>query len=148
MINANEIKVNNWFHHNVSFWSYRNEDGVISNHGKFAEDCFQWNESDWYALGECTLSLEAVEPILLTEEWLLKSGFELFSFAGKVDRAEFSKIIGKEIAIFDIVLRAGDWWHSKIYGYCLGYKPIKYVHELQNLYFALTGSEIIFSNKP
>jgi hypothetical protein len=74
-----------------------------------------------------------IEPIPLTEEWLFKLGFE-------TDHIE--------------------WWNGII---CLGIfkdgiyylptdqisfrigKEIEYVHQLQNLYFALTGEELILN---
>jgi hypothetical protein len=39
-------------------------------------DNFQWESRDWYALGECTLSLDAVEPIEITDEWLIAFAFK------------------------------------------------------------------------
>lgn len=65
-----------------------------------------------------------IEPIQLTEEWLVKFGF---------DKA------------------VNGWWSSdEIFSYRDGYfgfgvdrhTKIQYVHELQNLYFALTGEEL------
>jgi len=73
----NELRIGNWVYHNPNIWSYRNDDGVISNYGEFNSDCFQWEESDWYAIGECTLDFEkCIKPIQLTEEWLVKFGFK------------------------------------------------------------------------
>jgi hypothetical protein len=130
---ANELRIGSWVYHNPLAWSYRNDDGVISNYVKFMEDCFQWEESDWYAMGECTLSLDAIEPISLTEEWLLKFGFTK-SFA---------------VTNFAIQIEAGvlDLTPSENVGYHVYIDDnwictIESVHELQNLYFALTGQEL------
>lgn len=68
-----------------------------------------------------------VEPILLTEEWLLKFGFE------KDDT------IWIKHPIYGLLEKNGRFFielgeTGGIY--------IKYVHQLQNLYFALTGEEL------
>jgi len=91
--------------------------------------CDCWDTSDWYALLECTLFLENIEPIPLTEEWLLKFGFEIKQgrfgneYWGKINL--YTSSDKKIVFCFD--------------GYLKG---IKYVHQLQNLYFALTGNEL------
>jgi hypothetical protein len=76
-----------------------------------------------------------VEPIPLTEEWLLKFGFEI-----KLDNFNWNAAIGvNEIGDFKLSLRHTDdfgWFYKSR---CT---PIKYVHQLQNLYFALTGEEL------
>ena len=72
MIQENEIRVGNWFQHD-NVWSYRNEmQGDVFN--------FKWEARDWYALGECTLDLEFINPIPLTPEILVKCGFEKMEF--------------------------------------------------------------------
>lgn len=78
-------------------------------------------------------SVDKIQPIPLTEEWLLKFGFNV--------EAEFNS--------------KDYWYHDKMrtfkgsrfyiylpYGIYDGMAPCKYVHQLQNLYFALTGSEL------
>lgn len=72
-------------------------------------------------------------PIPLTEEWLLKFGFEKFT----------TKDVYPTFAnnIFN--------WNNGIL-YLIGYgfmNHCKYVHQLQNLYFALTGEELISEPK-
>jgi hypothetical protein len=71
---------------------------------------------------------EHLKPILLTEEWLLKFGFEQ-------GRNEWSKD-GECFEWFSdgYYFTAGD-------GCKIGL-VIKYVHQLQNIYFALTGEEL------
>lgn len=74
---------------------------------------------------------ETYKPIQLNEEWLLKFGFE------------------KEYGAFK--LKGLKCWLTKytsepnLYSVNVGnikLSTLKYVHELQNLYFALTGSEL------
>ena len=74
-----------------------------------------------------------LRPIPLTEEWLLKFGFNKF---------QNRKIwIRKRVRVY---------LHSKD-GFCYGLSSsrtkIKYVHQLQNLYFALTGNELEIKEK-
>ena len=79
---------------------------------------------------------EETEPIPLTEEWLLKFGFY---FDLKTDYDGYWKKYkeGFEIRIY----KFEDYFE---YGWQLGHDPIKikYVHQLQNLYFSLTGEEL------
>ena len=70
---------------------------------------------------------EDLEPIPLTEEWLLRLGFE------STNTYYFSKCnlhLQGDIRGFHLVI-------SRIDGI-----KVKYVHQLQNLYFALTGEEL------
>ena len=78
-----------------------------------------------------------IEPIPLTEEWLLKFGFQK-----RADGMSVDWHIGiNEIThdwLFDI-----KWIDGFEYPfYRNGRHVIKYVHQLQNLYFALTGEEL------
>lgn len=68
------------------------------------------------------------EPIQLTDEWLLKFGFEK-------DGTWFTKS-GFGISIDNLK------WQMK--GYIATFDKCLYVHQLQNLYFALTGKELTF----
>lgn len=69
-----------------------------------------------------------LKPIPLTEEWLVKFGFEMHENAPWV--------LQKQPLMCNIGNRFT--WHYKT----LSIKDIKYVHQLQNLYFALTGEEL------
>ena len=74
------------------------------------------------------------EPVVLTEE-LLKFEFDSlgsFGYARGDFKLEFTKNIITTQDCFFIM-----WIGSRII-------RIKYVHQLQNLYFALTGSELTF----
>ena len=81
----------------------------------------------------------AGRPIYLTEEWLIKFGF------GKHSR-ENSTIINYSIVkdnwdyftVFAIDIKKGLGFAGCKY-------KVKYVHQLQNLYFALTGEELTFT---
>lgn len=74
------------------------------------------------------------EPISLTEEWLLKFGAE--------------KLTSRTFRIFNYVLVYHDGEEYYQIGIQFPNSPIihlaniKFVHQLQNLYFALTGEEL------
>ena len=86
-----------------------------------------------------------IHPIPLTEEWLLKFGFEkdrimsYFKDCGeykmKISINSFSGTIEED----------SSWFISILTGY--GSQPVtlvkQYVHQLQNLYFALAGEELV-----
>ena len=92
--------------------------------------------------------LDEIKPIPLTEEWLLRFRFKkrsetneddddfvwIYELAVKINNIEIS--FGKYKDELQTFLWSGD---------CLYH--IKYVHQLQNLYFALTGEEITFKTK-
>lgn len=81
------------------------------------------------------------QPIPLTEDWLVRFGFEK-------EYSDYYLLIGKARIIFkyygglahqlDIIQ---DGRHISMHIGCT-----KYVHELQNLYFALTGKELALKN--
>jgi hypothetical protein len=93
------------------------------------------------------VSDEDIKPIKITEEWLLKFGFK------KTDNKYMDNYI--------IPISTG-YWHSVNYdnedcewyynndysdASCYYVASIKYVHQLQNLYFALTRKELTFKSE-
>ena len=76
--------------------------------------------------------LYEVEPIPLTEEWLLKAGFKNSTVNNKLFIA-----YGFALYIDD----DNDVGVMK-FGIDVYLCHIKYIHQLQNLYFALTGEEL------
>ena len=76
-----------------------------------------------------------VKPIPLTEEWLLKFGFEEYEFEDEI----FGYVLNDfgYVNEFQFMIRIFIDFEG-----ILIQKPIKYVHQLQNLYFALTGEEL------
>ena len=69
--------------------------------------------------------MEYIKPIPLTEEWLGKCDFKFKEF-GLYNFSISNRIVSKRIFFM-------------IDGYA---KQIYYLHQLQNLYFALTGTEL------
>lgn len=67
------------------------------------------------------------KPIPLTEEWLVK-----FCFNGLAHNGDH---------LFELIYNDSIGYRFSIEGQ-YGYPEIKYVHSLQNLYFASTGKEL------
>jgi hypothetical protein len=117
MLKANELRVGNFVLHK----DYKN--------------FIKFDEANWYRIGECIEFLEDFEPIPLTEDWLVKF-FNITRRNGNVWLFDFSENFtcmwdGERILIEE---------------YSEGEYPlnhIKHVHQLQNLYFALTGEELV-----
>ena len=76
-------------------------------------------------------SIIKVEKIKLTEEWLLKFGFE---YTYEIEDAfPFYRLAR---------FMCNEQLQPTDAGFKIAYIDIKYVHQLQNLYFALTGMEL------
>jgi hypothetical protein len=77
------------------------------------------------------------QPIPLTEEWLKKLGFKLV-FAGQGDGYIYE--YGELCKTLTIHSRDRNKFLYSTFNSCE--KHIQYVHQLQNLYFALTNEEL------
>ena len=91
----------------------------------------------WAFYRKGSAKAKEVDPIPLTEEWLLKFGFRI---EGDWTQIDFNprmgiRFYGGNSAECDIIQD----------GKFIGFKNshIQYVHQLQNLYFALTNTELI-----
>jgi len=97
-----------------------------------SEDVIVW---DGFARWRQSKLIDGFEPIPLSEEWLLKMGFESVAFkqtnsvfytVGDIDIFHY---LDTNVFKFDmIILNEGI--------------ELKHVHELQNLYFAITNKEL------
>lgn len=83
--------------------------------------------------------LDFIKPIPLTEEWLLKFGFDKWNdycyCNSKIAVEGLFKKFNESICL----LRCGNDDYVEL-------TEIKYVNQLQNLYFALTGEELEINN--
>ena len=70
------------------------------------------------------------KPIPLTEEWLIKCGFKFQNILKKAYQRNL--YLYKGFGIYEV--KPKEFFYKEI--------QIKYVHQLQNLYFALTGDEL------
>ena len=127
---VSELRIGNWCTHPASVWSHRTES---QGYGHIE---FQWEEKDWLGLAECTMSIEDVEPIPLTEEWLKRLGFEIKKGAWGTS-AEIR--IGR---VRYVLYQNGNVWSiNPTDGFRVDFK---YIHTVQNHYFALTGGELTY----
>ena len=86
--------------------------------------------------GYSTISINELKPIPLTEEWLLRFGF--VKIRGLHLCKGYSLNSGEYLVYIDdrgVYLKT----NKNIF--------IKYVHQLQNLYFALTGEELTLKSE-
>jgi len=86
---------------------------------------------------------ECFEPIPLTEEWLVKFGFEWSCEYHERNPMEIDIDLHNSFTIYppfeykkywyvSVTMPSGGTWEI----------DVKYIHQLQNLYFALTGEEL------
>lgn len=111
---ANELRMGNWVQ--VEYDGILQEPEQVWKVTISSRDNYH-TVNDW--------KIEALRPIPLTEEWLERFGFKKFK-----NHNDWSK--------------RGVIIHGRKRGFVLrrSVPVIKYVHQLQNLYFALTGEEL------
>jgi hypothetical protein len=89
-----------------------------------------------------TFTLDYIEPIPFTEEWLLTFGFEKEDkYVIIDDKCHDYRVYNLSNLWYNTARKL--WWynHEKLID-----AKIDYVHQLQNLYFALTNEELICDN--
>jgi hypothetical protein len=131
---ANELRIGNLVTIYKSVWDAKNEISTL-----------QWVESlvTLNLLNNIELDLFEVEPIPLTKEWLVRFGFQY-----RLDGICFNWHIGANPITHDWLFHL-KWLGGNEYPFYMnGYHEIEYVHQLQNLYFALTGQELTLTDAP
>lgn len=132
---ANELRIGNLVNHSI----YGECEVTALDYEMI---CIQRNDSDikeWF-------DLEDYEPITLTEEWLLKFGFEKKGYEW-----ELFPCFEIQIIVFNQDTYNGVMFYTRTIHtdyvpiYCLNH--INCVHQLQNLYFALTNEELTFKDE-
>jgi hypothetical protein len=116
MINTNELRKGN----KILF-----ENEIIEVVG-FIHNCIHWYSENGTPCHSLTIR-GGFEPIPLTEDWLLKFGFK------------------QDSDLKNSICRYGIWFNkNNMEATYLSQKliKIKYVHQLQNLYFALVGEDL------
>ncbi len=108
-----ELRIGNW---------------VDLKHEKYEYESFQFD----FDMG---LKMEYIKPIPLTEDWLLKFGFDLIN-------NEYHQSRNHDLKLHWTVNKNKMIPEFNEKRFVTGY-DFKYVHQLQNLYFALTGEELI-----
>lgn len=123
MIQANELRIGNWVE-----WVFPNRNNQ-PNKFQFCE--IESIRTSLVGVLGSAYGYDQIQPIPLTPEILEKCGFEF-------DTITFSKSY--------LLLAEGDNGFDVWVGGLSKVKlnPINYLHQLQNLYFALTGEELTF----
>ena len=130
MIQLQEIRIGNLVFDKkrnriVTVW------GIESNHDKIVVNYA-------HGSGVYSINLKHIKPIPLTEEWLLDFGFEEKSKSKDFYLGNFR---------FNILKPANYNGFIFCDGYDVITDRIKYVNQLQNLYFDLKGERLMFKNK-
>jgi hypothetical protein len=103
----------------------------------YADDIIRLFNKDKIASIGC-FSLKVINPIPITEEWLFKLGLDYTSekdyyyITFTIKGLFFQSSTSPDGFVYDRLLETAVF--------------IKYVHQLQNLYFALTGEELTIKN--
>lgn len=97
----------------------------------------------------CAVNIHQIKPIPLTEEWLLKVGFESKGYDEEYNyytKDNFTML--KDYGLQGVAIPTKKNKKGYVHLYCGYYNneiDFEYVHQLQNLYFALTNTELIFN---
>jgi hypothetical protein len=109
-----------------NYYQYAGDNGIIYTQVK------EIKHNQFGLLGDFDgTNFEICKAIPLTEEWLVKFGFKQISERVYIKNYHY----GYEFGITNIFIIKNDNCFMR-------YKHIQHVHELQNLYFALTGEEL------
>ena len=124
-MNANELRIGNW----VSIDNWVIDVDEISN-----------DKID-ISNGIEPYDIKDIKPIPLTEEWLIRFGFH------KSEAFRTKHIGGFIDGLCELFMKTNGsmFWvysFSEVDGTIWFITKITYVHQLQNLYFALTGEEL------
>ena len=121
-MNVTELRIGNWVHIVESGRDYR-----VEQHNFCTDD-------EGYSA-----FLDHIKPIPLTEEWLLEFGFHKEVRIEGQPTLKYIRYIHDE-SWEELCLYDGE----SIFDYYFEDRkiPMPYVHQLQNLYFALTGIEL------
>lgn len=84
---------------------------------------------------ESPIQTKSLNPIPLTEERLIKFGFQKDGYDYWVHNEIYFELRDLNHGNYCLTVNCGE--------YNIG-KPIQYVHQLQNLFFSLTGTELIY----
>jgi len=116
---ASEMRIGNWVNKSNL------DKSVIRDYQIGVHDLCQWENSHY-------------KPIPLTEEWLVKFGYkvEFYGGQGNIGYSVFVKGLGR------LFSHDGLIWHPSMALGNFFKAECQYVHQLQNLYFTLTGQEL------
>lgn len=127
MINIEELRIGNW----VSYLGTNTQINSIS----IGESC-----SYVSTFKSGIVSQEQIKPIQLTEKILINSGFEkdYYGFLGDIELSYgeylFSLCVNSTRKSLFLSINSAEYALSNI--------PVNYLHQLQNIYFDLTGKKL------
>ncbi len=97
-----------------------------------------------FASGESEMFESNIRPIPITEEWLIKFGFKLINIATNPYEFQYQLdywIIRKSTEFgIEVCQDLGEHYVNRL-------RSIDFVHDIQNLYFSITGKELKYYNK-
>ena len=130
-LKANELRLGNIFDADMAL----NAEKILSVTSGRITAIFEYGVS---FKDKTVFPLELIKPIVITEDILLQFGFEL------CNEAKITKRYNHDINPFIEMISQNDWMSSKVIVAQRSelLATIHYVHQLQNLYFALTGQEL------
>jgi len=141
MIQTNELKVGNKIHSSFDEKVHT----VLGVIGKW--DAPQNTLNDSVMIESSWLKSENCIPIPLTEEWLNKFGFTWIKDANTFVIPIAKMKLQKMVITFDgdrpIIFSIADYYTGKEMIAIYKDVSVQYVHQLQNLYFYLTGEELV-----
>ena len=130
---ASELRVGNWIYR-----SFTKEDVKILgiNAYETVSDGIVNSLSFKNGINLYCENISVLKPIPLTEEWLLKFGFE------KMNRTIYNSPNSKIFSLNGFFIKHYKRLDIDYYECKIGYVKLEYVHQLQNLIFALTNTEL------
>ena len=132
---ANELRVGNWVYGDGGAYSKIVGIKLFGNVVNNEIDIYSKDNGEGV---EWVLSISKLSPIPLTEEMLLKCGFKRVPKHLYVDNL-------KDLRTAVTYLKGSIIWNEStriVWVGNIALDNIKYLHELQNLYFAITGEEL------
>lgn len=137
MIQANELRLDNLTQWGVNIVKLKS----IHTESVFKDRVTVYVEINERLKFHC-LNIEELEPIPLTEEWLMKFGFDLvyekryIGIKYKIGDVETDFVLTHP-NVLGVFEKCFIWEYSKN-----KYKKLQYVHQLQNLFFDITDQEL------
>lgn len=127
VLKANELRLGNWVN------------SKIKGCTRIKEGYVQLLEEQLYYLFDVDDDWERIDPIPLTEEWLVKFGFD------KDEEYDEGGLVDYRFILMNGSLEFVSFWNSEdlmVINQPQTGVDIEHVHQLQNLYFALTSQEL------
>lgn len=137
MIAANELRMGSLIEKDNVMYKFLS---LEQNHTSTSEYRWYWVETLDGKLGHYYYS--HFKPITLTPEILEKCGFERQNYEWAINKLNESD--DSCFCLFDMNYNSGDLLLELNAAYCPCPK-VEHLHQLQNLYFALTGEELTYT---